>query len=47
VMSGHTIKHILAAVGSYWILRMLERREPIAEIAAGESTAVKPVCPQR
>jgi hypothetical protein len=25
-MSGHTIKHILAVVGSYWILRMLERR---------------------
>jgi len=31
VMSGHTIKHIAAAVGSYWILRMLERREPIIE----------------
>ena len=28
-MSGHTIKHIAAAVGSYWILRMLERREPV------------------
>ncbi len=31
VMSGHTIKHIAAAAGSYWILRMLERREPIIE----------------
>ena len=31
VMSGHTIKHIAAAVGSYWILRMLRRREPIIE----------------
>lgn len=31
VVSGHTIKHIAAAVGSYWILRMLERREPIVE----------------
>jgi hypothetical protein len=31
VVSGHTIKHIAAAVGSYWILRMLERREPILE----------------
>jgi len=31
VLSGHTIKHIAAAVGSYWILRMLERREPIIE----------------
>jgi len=29
VISRHTIKHIAAAVGSYWILRMLERREPI------------------
>jgi len=29
--SGHTIKHILAAVGSYWILRMLEQRKPVIE----------------
>jgi hypothetical protein len=28
-VSGHTIKHIAAAVGSYWILRMLEKRKPI------------------
>jgi hypothetical protein len=31
VVSGHTIKHIAAAAGSYWILRMLERRGPILE----------------
>jgi hypothetical protein len=31
LMSGHTIKHVAAAAGSYWILRMLERREPIIE----------------
>ena len=31
VVSGHTIKHIAAAAGSYWILRMLKRREPILE----------------
>ena len=31
IVSGHTIKHIAAAVGSYWILRMLERREAILE----------------
>lgn len=31
LLSGHTIKHILAAVGSYWILRMLELREPISD----------------
>jgi hypothetical protein len=34
VVSGHTIKHIAAAVGSYWILRMLQKRRPIG-IAAG------------
>jgi hypothetical protein len=31
IVSGHTIKHIAAAVGSYWILRRLEQREPIIE----------------
>jgi hypothetical protein len=31
LVSGHTIKHVAAAAGSYWILRMLERREPIIE----------------
>jgi hypothetical protein len=31
LLGGHTIKHILAAVGSYWILRMLELREPISD----------------
>ncbi len=31
IVSGHTIKHIAAAVGSYWIFRMLERREPLVE----------------
>jgi hypothetical protein len=31
LVSGHTFKHILAALGSYWILRMLEERKPIIE----------------
>jgi uncharacterized membrane protein YidH (DUF202 family) len=31
LLSGHTIKHVAAAAGSYWILRMLERREPLIE----------------
>jgi len=26
LVSGHTIKHLAAAVGSYWILRMLQER---------------------
>lgn len=31
MLSGHTIKHIAAAVGSYWILWMLEKREPMID----------------
>jgi len=28
-VSGHTFKHIAAAISAYWILRMLQRRVPI------------------
>jgi hypothetical protein len=28
VVSGHTLKHLAAAVGAYWILRMLQHRLP-------------------
>jgi hypothetical protein len=31
VISGHTVKHLLAALGIYWILRMLRKREPLVE----------------
>jgi hypothetical protein len=27
IVSGHTLKHIAAAMASYWILRMLQKRE--------------------
>jgi hypothetical protein len=30
VVSGHTLKHLAAAMGAYWILRMLRRRKPLA-----------------
>jgi predicted membrane channel-forming protein YqfA (hemolysin III family) len=30
VISGHTVKHLLAALGIYWILRMLRKRSPRA-----------------
>ena len=30
-ISGHTAKHLLAAVAAYWILRMLRRRTPISQ----------------
>jgi hypothetical protein len=28
-VSGHTIKHLVAALAVYWVLRMLQRRSPI------------------
>jgi hypothetical protein len=28
VVSGHTLKHLAAAVGAYWVLRMLQHRFP-------------------
>jgi hypothetical protein len=28
-VSGHTVKHVAAGVAGYWILRMLQRRQPI------------------
>lgn len=30
-VSGHTLKHLIAAFGTYWALRWLARRRPIAE----------------
>ncbi len=38
IVSGHTLKHIAAAISAYWILRMLQLRRPISavtEAAAG------------
>lgn len=31
VISGHTAKHLLAALAVYWILRMLQKRKPLPE----------------
>lgn len=31
VISGHTAKHLLAALAVYWILRMLQKRRPLPE----------------
>jgi hypothetical protein len=28
-LSGHTLKHLAAAMAGYWMLRMLRRREPL------------------
>ena len=35
IVSGHTLKHLAAAMAGYWILRMLESRKPLPN----ESTA--------
>jgi hypothetical protein len=29
IVSGHTLKHLAAALSGYWILRMIKRRRPI------------------
>jgi hypothetical protein len=29
IISGHTLKHVAAAVSAYWILRMLQLRRPV------------------
>lgn len=29
-ISGHTLKHLASGLGAWWILRMLERRRPLA-----------------
>lgn len=31
IVSGHTLKHLTAALSAYWILRMLRARVPIAQ----------------
>lgn len=30
IISGHALKHLLAGLAVYWVLRMLKRREPLA-----------------
>jgi hypothetical protein len=32
IVSGHTLKHITAAVSAYWILRMLKLRTPVRRL---------------
>jgi hypothetical protein len=33
IVSGHTLKHLVAAAAGYWILRMLRKRLPLDAIA--------------
>lgn len=34
VVSGHTLKHLAAAAAGYWILRMLQKRQPAAKVSS-------------
>jgi len=38
VLSGHTLKHLLAAVAVGWLVRMLQRREPLSPPSSGLPT---------
>jgi tryptophan-rich sensory protein len=33
IVSGHTLKHLAAAMAGYWVLRMVKRRRPIPSLA--------------
>jgi hypothetical protein len=37
IVSGHSLKHITAAVACFWVLRMLMKRKPASEMAAGRA----------
>jgi len=37
IVSGHTLKHLAAAVGGYWILRMLQKRRPLPSRSSASS----------
>jgi hypothetical protein len=39
VISGHTLKHLLAAMAAYWLYRMLALREPVARPASATAAA--------
>jgi hypothetical protein len=34
MLSGHTLKHFLAAFGAFWLLRMLKLRQPASDVPA-------------
>jgi hypothetical protein len=38
-ISGHTLKHLLAALAVYWVLRMLRKRTPVVSVARVAASA--------
>jgi hypothetical protein len=41
IVSGHTLKHLAAAMAAYWILRMLQKRRPLASFSGASGPAPK------
>ena len=41
LVSGHTLKHLAAAAAGYWILRMLQKRQPVSLAVASPSANVE------
>jgi presenilin-like A22 family membrane protease len=39
IVSGHSLKHVAAALSGYWILRMLQRRRPLPGLASVHAVA--------
>ncbi|HEX3470244.1 MAG TPA: hypothetical protein VHT28_03585 [Silvibacterium sp.] len=39
IVSGHSLKHVAAALAGYWILRMLQRRRPLPASSSVPSVA--------
>jgi xanthine/uracil permease len=42
VVSGHTLKHLAAAAGAYWVLRMLRKRRPRLDSPSSPPLAGRP-----
>jgi tryptophan-rich sensory protein len=40
IVSGHTLKHLAAGAGGYWILRMLQERQPTLVTASAVVSSV-------
>ena len=40
IVSGHSLKHVAAALSGYWILRMLQRRRPLRGLSSGAAPSL-------
>lgn len=47
IVSGHTLKHLTAALSAYWILRMLRGRQPVARATTGGMANIVSVLPEK